>query len=231
MKTSFKLVCLFVLAAILAGCGNKTTATNSEDVEMNTETILLVGTLNLKGTKHEVDAEQAARLLPLWQMYQSLISSDTATQEEVDAVIKQIQKSMTSEQMDAIEAMDLKSEDVMAIMQELGLAMRPGGDGMSATPDFSMMPEGFAEGEPPAFSDGSIPSRGDSFPGGGGPPSAGEVMVFSGEGGVGGPEGDFSDMSSVTPGAWQKGVRDSDSFFTQMLVRIVTEYLQGLIHL
>ncbi len=238
MKKTILMISLLVLAMTLSACGNKTnTTTGSEDVKMTTETILLVGTMKLKGTEQEVDAEQAATLLPLWQMYQSLLMSDTTAQEEVDSVIKQIQKNMTSEQMDAIEAMELNQEDVPSAMQELGLAMIPGGDGISATPDFSMMPEDFSGGTRPDFSSGTAPEGfpeggfvpgGGSIPGGGMPPGGGEGMIV--EGGFDPGTGDeLTGMTSSTAEAFRSGSGRRDSQFTLMLVRVVTEYLRSLL--
>jgi len=238
MKRTTLIIGLLVLVMILAACGNKAgTTTGSEDTKMTTETILLVGTMKLKGTEQEVDAEQAATLLPLWQMYQSLLTSDTAAQEEVDAVIKQIQKNMTSEQLDAIEAMDLEQQDVTSAMQDLGLAMIPGGEGMSATPDFSMMPEDFSGGERPDFSSGTAPegfsgggpvTGGGSMPGGGAVPGGGGGIIVGGEFDPG--TGDeITGMTLSTAEASSGGFGRSDSQFTLMLLRVVTGYLRSLL--
>ena len=238
MKKTTLIIILLTLAMTLSACGNKTnTTTGSEDVKMTTETILLVGTLKLKGTEQEVDAEQAATLLPLWQMYQSLLTSDTTAQEEIDSVIEQIQKNMTSEQMDAIEAMELDQEDVTSAMQELGLAMIPGGDGMSATPDFSMMPEDFSGGTRPDFSSGTAPEGfsgggpvpgGGSIPGGGMAPGGGEGMIVEGGFDPGAEDG-LTGMTSATADASSSRSGRSDSQFTLMLVRVVTDYLRSLL--
>jgi len=67
-----------------------------------------------------VTAVQAAKLLPLWQVYSGLLTSDTAAQTEIDALIEQIQDTMTAEQIKAINAMDLTQQDVLAVMQEQG---------------------------------------------------------------------------------------------------------------
>lgn len=62
--------------------------------------------------------------------------SDTAASEEIEAVVEQIQETMTTEQLYAIEAMELTGEDIFATMQDLGIDFgsgegRPEGDGPS----------------------------------------------------------------------------------------------------
>ena len=76
-------------------------------------------------------AEQAAELLPLWQTMQVLSDSDTAADQEKEALITQIQETMTAEQMQAITDMNLTRQDMFAIMQEQGMAM--GGGSKTAT--------------------------------------------------------------------------------------------------
>ena len=53
---------------------------------------MVVGTFKLEGTDNAVTADQAAKLLPLWQVYKDLSASTSAAQEEVDALAEQIQK-------------------------------------------------------------------------------------------------------------------------------------------
>lgn len=101
---------------------------------------LAVGTLKLEGTSTAVTAKEAADLLPMWQVYSSLITSDTAAQEEKDALIQQIQGTMTSDQIKAIDSLNLTQRDVFTSMQQLGITTassqidangtpQPGGNG------------------------------------------------------------------------------------------------------
>jgi hypothetical protein len=59
-----------------------------------------------------VTAEQAAELLPLWQTLQVLSESDTAADQEMEALTTQVQETMTAEQRQAITAMNLTREDM-----------------------------------------------------------------------------------------------------------------------
>ena len=121
-------ILLTILAMTLTACGASATETATSTsapaaATLPASTTLLLGTLKLNGTAQDVTAEQAAQLLPLWQVYSGLISSDTAAQAEVDALLDQIKAAMTDEQLKAINAMQLTQQDVFAVMQEQGLSM------------------------------------------------------------------------------------------------------------
>ena len=132
MKKTIFLTLILIL--LLTACGSNTgsateASTNtgfdpgSQELELSTQ--LALGTLKLEGTDLAVTSDQAAELLPLWQVFDSLSSSDTAAPEEVTAVVEQIQETMTPEQIQAIEKMALTNQDIFASMQELGLTNAP----------------------------------------------------------------------------------------------------------
>ncbi len=157
---------LTLLVLTLAACGTSNNAdpasqNNPSTGELPATTRLVIGTLKLDETEYAVTAEQAAELLPLWQVYQSLSASDTAAQEEIDALIEQIEETMTPEQAEAIAAMQLTQEDVFAVMQEQGLTFGP--------ENGAELPQGGGEGggfAPPG--DGGFAPPGGGAPGGGG---------------------------------------------------------------
>lgn len=171
MKKSFFSI-LILLALILSACGTSQTNLPStqampDNGELPEITKLVIGTLNLKDTENAITPEQAKELLPLWQVYLSLLTSDTAAQEEIDVLVEQIGETMTPEQIQAIEAMQLSQEDRFTVMQENGLGMggnRPqasdsssgGNSGGFAPPDGGGMP-------------GGAPPDGGGMPGGGMP--------------------------------------------------------------
>lgn len=152
---------IHIMALLLAACGGNDEAAQSGEngeqfdfrsQELPLSSTLVIGTLKLEETDQAVASEQAADLLPLWQVLKSLTGSDTAAQEEIEAIIEQIQDTMTDEQMSTIEGMDLTREDIFTTMQELGIEFGFGGrDGP---------PEGFGSGQGGGFS-------GDGPPGGG----------------------------------------------------------------
>ena len=187
---------IVVLAIVLVACGAKATATTTAGGTTGGTTggsggfaangtpgarnltqplplaeSLLIGTLKLQGTGNAVDAKTAAALVPLWQAYAQLTSSNTAAQAEVDAVVSQIQQTMTPAQVQAITTMKLTRQDMMTEMSSLGVT----NGGASGTPGFSFTPRpgggtgGAARGGGGGggFAFGGGGGGGGGFPGGG----------------------------------------------------------------
>jgi hypothetical protein len=172
---------IFVMLTITA-CGTASSGTEIDSAtaggptagELPATTKLIIGIFKLEDTAQAVTAEQATELLPLWQVYSELSTSDTASQAEVDALFEQIEGTMTSEQMQAIESMQLTQEDIFAVMQEQGIAMG-GGQELSAEQIATAQaarssggggftpPDG---GVPPGGMQGSGPGDGGGFDGG-----------------------------------------------------------------
>jgi hypothetical protein len=104
--------------ASAAGANSSTSITAQE---LPPSIALSIGTLKLDRTDQAIASDQAADLLPLWQVLNSLSASDSAAPEEIEAILEQIQETMTPEQLTAIDGMRLTREDIIATMQELGL--------------------------------------------------------------------------------------------------------------
>jgi hypothetical protein len=83
---------------------------------------LALGSLLLEETENALTAEQAAALLPLWQ---AVRSGTLQSEAETDAVWRQIQSAMTSEQMAAIQAMRLTGDDLTSWAQSQGVNLEP----------------------------------------------------------------------------------------------------------
>ncbi|MCX6025233.1 MAG: hypothetical protein NTY23_03065 [Chloroflexi bacterium] len=169
---------LLVLGLVACGGSSSSTSQASTASKLSTSytgalpavTQLAAGTLSLEGSELAVSAEQAVALLPLWQAYRALSQSDTTAPAELEALTNQILETMTSAQIDAINAMQLKQADLGSLMEKLGL--RPV-LAAGATPGAQFQrgegfPQGFA-GAPP----GGAPGAGGfvfsgGFEGGGG---------------------------------------------------------------
>jgi hypothetical protein len=190
VKKRISLIGLLILILGLAACGSVTENAGS-DGESNTssassdsvsetaekvrlsdeytdalpvQTQLAVGTLQLEETEWVVDETLAAELLPLWRAVQSLSNSETAAEAEVNAVINQIQDTMSSERVTAITDMKLTEERLAAMIEEGELQFGRGGGAFGG----------------PGVAPGGGGFGGRNFiPGGGGP----------GGGGFGGPGG------------------------------------------
>jgi len=164
-KMTFTLLILLTLLLTACGASNETQsgsapASNASAGALPVQTQIIIGTFKLEGTDLAVTAEQAAELLPLWRVYSDLISSDSAAPEEIDALIEQIQETMTPEQMKAIADMKLTQENVFVTMQEQGIDMGGGPQRSGDTQNNNNNRRSF---RPP---DGSGMPPGD-FPGGG----------------------------------------------------------------
>ena len=128
MKNKLWILTLIILTLALGGCQGESISEGETGVLNETyaegalpiETQLIVGTINLEETDLALEAEMAEELLPLWKMYKSLVESDTTAQAELSALLDQIQETMTTEQIEAIAAMELTKEDMAAINQEMG---------------------------------------------------------------------------------------------------------------
>ncbi|RPJ51711.1 MAG: hypothetical protein EHM21_02055 [Chloroflexi bacterium] len=143
---------------------------------------LALGTLKLEGTDRAVTAEQAKGLLPLWKAVKSMSSNSNTSLDEMNALYKQIQETMTSDQLQAIKDLNLSQEEMQALMQQYGIqAPRMGLGNQSGTPvarrqldsggGNSEMGGGGPGGEFPPGGNmggpGGPPPEGDDFSGGG----------------------------------------------------------------
>jgi hypothetical protein len=112
------LIFTFILSACsavnLPGISSLTTASGNSGLSDK----LGVGLLKLEGTQQAVTAEQAAALLPLWQAVKSIQSESTASDSEIQALYAQIQESLTSEQVQAIQSMTFSESEIAALIQQ-----------------------------------------------------------------------------------------------------------------
>lgn len=132
-----------ITALALAACGGTTTTGSGQPAatsaaamgQLNTNyasalpvlSQLILGSLKLEGGEQAIDVEQAGKLLPLWQAYQTLSNSDNTAQAELDGLLAQIQQSMTPAQIESIGALQLTADDVGEVLQALGPGLFRGG--------------------------------------------------------------------------------------------------------
>ncbi len=87
--------------------------------------------MNLQGNL-EVTPDEAAQLSPLWEAYQTLSTSNTASPLELQATLVGVEQAMTPDQVQAIVNMKLTRQDMAIILQQQGVTF--GGRGGSGTP-------------------------------------------------------------------------------------------------
>jgi hypothetical protein len=198
-KRILLLYTILILSLLLAACSgttNQTTSSKNGSDEVSGGTglslvnLLLIGTFKLEDTDQAITADEAATLLPLWQAYRSLSTSQTSAEAEVEALVNQIQGSMSPSQMSAINDMDLTNTDMMDLMVSLGGGrITRGSPNPEGTPASDFPPGGLVI-------EGNFPPSGDFQIGSGNPSnrsSGGTTRDFPpGGGGIvgGGPGGD-----------------------------------------
>jgi hypothetical protein len=149
---------ILIAALLLAACTSApTTSTVSTSNNLSTATKLALGTLRLEGTNAAVTSTQATQLLTLWEGYQSLSDSDTSSQVELEALVKQMQGTMTTDQIKAIEAMNLTDQSMSEIMGTLG------GSNTASTPASTPSTLALSQGAP-SGGQGGMPSDGGGIP-------------------------------------------------------------------
>jgi hypothetical protein len=159
MKKRILVSIVIGLVLVLTGCGSaqSSTASATATTGLSMEGTLLVGTLKLESTSLAVSSTQASELLPLWETLQSMASSGTAASQEIDAVVSQIESSMSTEQVSSITAMNLTQQDLAAAMADTA----PAGSA-NTTSTSAAQPQGDAgapgAGVPPAGMGGGMPA-------------------------------------------------------------------------
>ncbi|MDF1513075.1 MAG: hypothetical protein P1S60_04630 [Anaerolineae bacterium] len=112
--------------AITAVAGDSNPVERFRTGELDQLSTLALGTLLLEDSENEVTPDQAANLLPLWQVIQG---GNLKSQAETDAVLHQIESKLTDSQLNAIEDMELTREGMTTWMEEQGLQQGGFGDG------------------------------------------------------------------------------------------------------
>ncbi len=129
-----------VLALTACGTTQSSTASTTATTMLSQEEKLLVGTIKLESTNLAVSQDQARELLPLWETLQAMASSGTAASQEVDAVVSQIESTLSSEQISSITAMNLTQQDLMAAAADTGTSLTIS-DSSSTTEASSVQPQ------------------------------------------------------------------------------------------
>ena len=224
-----KIVAIFSLllgAALIAGCGVIPGLGSSSNIPPSTPVgpinsnysnaispaqQLILGTMNLQGNL-AVTPDEAAQLVPLWEAYQTLSTSNTAAPEELQAALVQVEQTMTPDQVQAIVNMKLTRQSMGAIFQQLGISL----GGARGT------------GTPRAGGGGFGGGGGGVFVGGGG--GGGIPGVTRGGGGGGGGFGGGFGGGGSTPNPQAIATfraRGSSAAANAGLVRVLIQFLKS----
>lgn len=164
MKKTIMLCAIF--GSLVAACSSTQVVATQNDKGLPLATQLVLGTLQLEDTDQAVNGEQAKELLPMWQVYQDISGSGTAAQAEIDGLLEQIQETMTSQQIQAITAMQLSTQDVFTLMQQQGVGLgqpqqnNANSNAIQSNGEFAPPDGGMAGGPPDAGMAGGAPPDG-----------------------------------------------------------------------
>lgn len=219
-KITIFLIVLSLMATLLAGCGSAATPAVAASNRLSTASKLALGTLKLENTSNAVTASEATQLLTLWEAYQSISSSDIISQVELDALLKQIEDTMTAAQIKAIDAISLTDQSVSETLSSLNTS------NTSGTPSSTPSASGLSQSSSSAGSSGMPSSGSGAIPSGssGGMPSGGP-------GGVA-PGGDSSGVGDVLNGVTAQSRQTTTQTSSQTgVVQINPMLLQALIQM
>jgi hypothetical protein len=151
------------LVLALSACGGTqaTSAVATASNALSPEGQLLVGTFKLENTSLAITSGQAGTLLPLWETLQSLASSNTAASQEVDAVVSQIESSMSAEQVYRIRAMKLTQQDLAAAAIDTGTASTSSSSASTVKTSAAQLQAGAPAGGNPPSNGGGMPGATD----------------------------------------------------------------------
>jgi hypothetical protein len=158
------IVISLVLALTACGSTQNTTAVATASTTLSQEGQFLVGTLKLENTSLAVTSEQANTLLPLWETLESLASSNTAASQEVDAVVSQIESSLSTQQVSGITAMKLTQQDLAALALDTGTSSTTAASNNTAKTSAAQLQAGTGDpgtGNPPGGMDAGMGSASD----------------------------------------------------------------------
>jgi hypothetical protein len=137
----FWFISVIVFSLILSACSSAAAPTTtggsdsysspnldtSYEGAMSVRNQLALGTLQLNGTEKAITAEQAAELVPLWQALRSTGKTGEAASEEVNALLGQIEGTLTTDQLAAIRDLQLLQSDIQDWAKANGLTVGAGG--------------------------------------------------------------------------------------------------------
>src|SRR5664280_662574 len=158
------IVISLVLALTACGSTQNTTAVATASTTLSQEGQFLVGTLKLENTSLAVTSEQANTLLPLWETLESLASSNTAASQEVDAVVSQIESSLSTQQVSGITAMKLTQQDLAALALDTGTSSTTAASNNTAKTSAAQLQAGTGDpgtGNPPGGMDAGMGAASD----------------------------------------------------------------------
>ncbi len=184
-------------------------STGAQAAPLSADSELAVGILKLENTAQAVDAKEAAELLPLWQLLSELKSSSSSAQQEVNAVVEDIQATITDEQLSAIDEMALSQTDLATVLQGAASATSASVSSTSSSQERRAQAGG-----------GMVMIAGGPPPGG-----AGDMVLDSAMGG--GPGTSTSSNQSTSSAASQGSSAMGSTVLIDQVIKLLQAKIQG----
>ena len=198
MKKIFILNVLLLAALLLSACSGASSTTAAASAGYTSSVIktdytnalpvvsqLAVGIIKLDEKGSTIDKTEAATLLTLWKTIKTLNASTSSSAEETNAAIRQIEKTLSADQLKAIAGMKLTAQDQATVLANV----KVGADSASA-------------------SSAKTTSSSNSGGGPGGPPGGGGDMMMGG--GMGGGQTQTTTTASTTVKTTSSATIDKD---------------------
>ena len=143
--------------AALAQAGSSTSALNTDYTDaVSVVEQLLTGTFMLADTNLSLTGEQKTQLITLWTSLKGA-TQNSATQEQTDAILQQIESTLTAEQVKAIADFKITRQSMMSVLQDKGVTMGgPQGNGNGTPPQMDGTPRA---GDPPQGRGNFLPAE------------------------------------------------------------------------
>jgi hypothetical protein len=206
-------------AAVTSAASTSVLNANYENAVSVAEQLIL-GILSLDGTGNQVTQDQATQLLSLYETWQNQTAGQgpmqnggqdpqatpepqaTVDQSQTDSLMQQIEAVLTSDQINAIAALQITQDSATAIMQDKGISTDTGGNSQGMGPGNGQGQPGDQNGQQggtPPQGDQSTPPADGQQPSGN-PPSGGNAPSGTEQANGNAPAGQPGGRSMVQPG-------------------------------
>jgi hypothetical protein len=155
----------------------KTAITSIKTTTTDEQARMAPGILKMENTRKGVTGEQAKSLLPLFEAVRSMSTSSLASQYEVDALHKQIEDTLTSDQTKEIDKAIVDDQAALSLIQSLNLQVGTTTTKVTAAVSSSSSSTSAQSGGMQGGPGGGAPPGGEM---GGGAAPMGEVGVTGG---------------------------------------------------
>ncbi len=174
-----------ILAAVMILCTSCSAIAGqmrqNSSVDSKVRSQVGMGILMMEGTDLAVSADQAKSLLPLWKAVKSLSNDSSIPDAEITAIYRQMQESLSAEQIQAIQSLKWSNADLNTLVERYDIQMTSTGTTGKSSASQSQSGQNAGAGMPAGGGPGGDPGGGIGLGGdmGGGAPQI-QSVAYSG---------------------------------------------------